>query len=50
MRTASFMLLAAPLGYALLTGYLLLKIQPLPISLLPMPADDEDLVDAPLAA
>jgi hypothetical protein len=29
-----FFLLSAPIGYALLTGYLLLKVRPVPITLL----------------
>jgi hypothetical protein len=35
MKNAGLMLLAAPLGYLLLSGYLLAKIRPLPIALMP---------------
>jgi hypothetical protein len=35
MKNARLMLLAAPLGYLLLSGYLLARIKPLPIAFLP---------------
>ena len=35
MKNARLMLLAAPLGYLLLSGYLLAKIRPLPIAFMP---------------
>lgn len=35
-------LLAAPLGYVALTGYLLYKVQPFPITLLPNGSFDEE--------
>jgi hypothetical protein len=35
MKNARLMLLAAPLSYLLLSGYLLARIRPLPITLLP---------------
>ncbi len=35
-------LLSAPLGYAVLTGYLLLKIRPFPIALMPNDFLDND--------
>ncbi len=41
MRLGLF-LLSAPLGYALLTGYLLLKIRPVPITLPVAPLFDEE--------
>ncbi len=41
MKTARLMLLAAPLGYLLLSGYLLAKIRPLPIAFLPQSGTGE---------
>jgi hypothetical protein len=35
MKNLPLMLLAAPLGYLLLTGYLLNKVRPLPIAFMP---------------
>jgi hypothetical protein len=35
MKNLPLVLLAAPLGYILLTGYLLNKVRPLPIAFLP---------------
>lgn len=45
------LLLSAPIGYAVLTGYLLLKIRPLPIALLPESfVAEEEAIPVPLAA
>jgi len=41
MKNALLMLLAAPLGYLLLSGYLLAKIRPLPIAFMPQSGADE---------
>ena len=35
MKNARLMLLVAPLGYLLLSGYLLARIRPLPIAFMP---------------
>jgi hypothetical protein len=45
------LLLTAPLGYAVLTGYLLMKVRPLPIAALPENfTRDEESIATPLAA
>ena len=41
MKNARLILLAAPLSYLLLSGYLLAKIRPLPIAFLPQSGADE---------
>jgi hypothetical protein len=43
-------LLAAPLGYLALTGYLLAKVMPLPIALMPQGEPEDERVPASLAA
>lgn len=48
MKNARLILLAAPLGYLLLSGYLLARIRPLPIAFLPQSGADER--EAALAA
>jgi hypothetical protein len=48
MKNALLMLLAAPLGYLLVSGYLLAKIRPLPIAFMPQSGADER--EAALAA
>ena len=48
MKNARLMLLAAPLGYLLLSGYLLAKIRPLPIAFLPQSGAEQR--EAALAA
>ena len=48
MKKARLILLAAPLGYLLLSGYLLAKIRPLPIAFMPPLGADER--EAALAA
>jgi len=47
MRTAGLMILGTPLGYLLLTAYLLNKVRPVPIMLLPQlsTVDERVLVD-----
>ena len=49
MRTAAI-ILAAPLGYLLLTAYLLARIRPLPISFLPEGMVEDERRREPLAA
>jgi hypothetical protein len=49
VRTAAF-ILAAPLGYLLLTGYLLARIRPLPIALLPESLTEDERLAEALAA
>lgn len=48
MKNARLMLLAAPLGYLLLSGYLLAKIRPVPIAFPPQSGAGER--EAALAA
>ena len=48
MKNARLILLAAPLGYLLLSGYLLAKVKPLPIAFMPPSGADER--DAAFAA
>jgi hypothetical protein len=48
MKNLRLMLLAAPLGYLLLTGYLLNKVRPLPIAFMPQSGAPER--EAALAA
>ena len=48
MKNAPLILLAAPLGYLLLSGYLLARIRPLPIAFMPQSGADER--EATLAA
>jgi hypothetical protein len=48
MKNARLMLLAAPLGYLLLSGYLLARIRPLPIAFMPQSGAGER--EAALAA
>lgn len=48
MLTARFLLIAAPIGYLALTGYLLSRVMPLPIALMPL-AERQD-ARVPLAA
>ena len=50
MLTARFLLIAAPLGYLALTGYLLAQIMPLPIAIMPLSSRKNERVRAPLAA
>jgi hypothetical protein len=46
--TAQFLLIAAPIGYLALTGYLLAQVMPLPIALMPLAEREPERV--PLAA
>ena len=48
MKNARLVLLAAPLGYLLLSGYLLARIRPLPIAFIPQSGTGER--EAALAA
>lgn len=48
--TARFLLIAAPLGYLALTGYLLAQIMPLPIAIMPLASREDERVRTPLAA
>lgn len=41
MKSLPLMLLAAPLGYLVLTGYLLNKVRPMPIAFFPQSAASE---------
>jgi len=50
VRTASLMILGAPLGYLLLTAYLLNKVRPLPIMVLPQGLTADERVLEPVAA
>ena len=50
MLTARFLLIAAPLGYLALTGYLLAQVMPLPIALMPQAEREDDRVPTPVAA
>lgn len=50
MLTARFLLIAAPLGYLALTGYLLAQIMPLPIAIMPLASREDERARAPLAA
>ena len=50
MRTAGLMILATPLGYLLLTAYLLNKVRPVPIMLLPQLSTVNERVLEPVAA
>jgi hypothetical protein len=49
--TLRFLLIAAPLGYLALTGYLLAQVMPLPIALLPQatPEKESDHLRVPVA-
>jgi hypothetical protein len=44
------LLIAAPLGYLALTGYLLTRIMPLPITVLPVAAPENERAREALAA
>jgi hypothetical protein len=49
--TARILLIAAPLGYLALIGYLLSKVMPLPIAIMPLASsEDDERVRTPLAA
>jgi len=48
--TTRLILFAAPLGYLALTGYLLSKVMPLPLVLLPAAAPEDERVRARIAA
>jgi hypothetical protein len=48
--TARFLLIAAPIGYLALTGYLLAQVMPFPIALMPQAEREDDRVRAKIAA
>lgn len=50
MLTARFLMIAAPLGYLALTGYLLSQVMPLPIAFMPRAEREESRVREPIAA
>lgn len=50
MLSTRLLLIAAPLGYLALTGYLLTRVMPLPIALLPVAAPEDERVREALAA
>ncbi len=50
LRTASLVILGAPLGYLLLTAYLVNKVRPVPIMLLPQLSTVDERVLESVAA
>lgn len=50
MQTHHLLLIAGPIGYIALTAYLLSRVIPLPIAVLPIAAPEDERVRQPVAA